>query len=103
MARIAERFSSSCFSYSCLTELAFALDCTVDLRGSISLSMPGVCVHVWGRGVCACVGKECVYWECECVLRVLYVDWVNVCSCAIVASIRSFEVGKFLRYSDHEY
>ena len=40
MALMAERFSSSCFSYSCFTELAFVFDCTVDRRGSISLSIP---------------------------------------------------------------
>ena len=40
MALMADRFSSSCFSYSCLTEFAFAFSCTVDRRGSISLSMP---------------------------------------------------------------
>ena len=66
MARMAERFNSSCFSYSCLTELAFALDCTVDLRGSISLSMPGVWVYV------------CVY-VCVCVCVCACVCWVEVC------------------------
>ena len=39
-ALMADRFNSSCFSNSCLTELAFAFDCMVDLSGSISLSIP---------------------------------------------------------------
>ena len=40
IALMAERLSSSCFSYSCFTELAFVFDCTVERSGSISLSMP---------------------------------------------------------------
>lgn len=40
MALIADLFSSSCFSNSCLTELALAFDWMVVLRGSISLSIP---------------------------------------------------------------
>ena len=47
-ALMADLFSSSCFSYSCLTELAFALDCMVDLNGSINFSTPST-VHVEKR------------------------------------------------------
>ena len=45
MALIADRFSSSCFSNSCLTELALALDWIVTLSGSMSLSTPGITVQ----------------------------------------------------------
>ena len=41
-ALMADLFSSSCFSYSCLTELAFAFDCMVDRSGSINFSIPAV-------------------------------------------------------------
>ena len=39
-ALMADLLSSSCFSNSCLTELAFVFACIVDLRGSISFSIP---------------------------------------------------------------
>ena len=72
MARIAERFSSSCFSYSCLTELAFALDCTVDRRGSINFSIPSVCVCV-----CVCeVHSKTIPKACDQnMISVLFSCW----------------------------
>lgn len=40
MARIADLFSSSCFSYSCFTEFALTLDVQVYFNGSTILSNP---------------------------------------------------------------
>lgn len=39
-ARNADRFNSSCFSYSCLTEFVFTFNVQVYFSGSTSLSKP---------------------------------------------------------------